>query len=139
MPAPILTTSRAPHVPAKQGKVRDIYDLGDRLLISATDRISAFDVVLNEGIPNKGKVLTQISAFWFKTLGHVVRHHVLSTACADFPEPFRSHPEIFAGIKRGMTKYSMSEIFEGKYCGACHMSVAFPTTDCQRCHSKPVR
>jgi c(7)-type cytochrome triheme protein len=49
------------------------------------------------------------------------------------------HPEIFAGIKKGMTKYSMSEIFEGKYCGACHMSVAFPTTDCQRCHSKPVR
>lgn len=49
------------------------------------------------------------------------------------------HPEIFAGIRKGMTKYSMSEIFEGKYCGACHRSVAFPTTDCQRCHAKPVR
>jgi c(7)-type cytochrome triheme protein len=49
------------------------------------------------------------------------------------------HPEIFGGVKKGTTKYSMIEIFEGKYCGACHLSVAFPTTDCQRCHSKPVR
>ena len=49
------------------------------------------------------------------------------------------HPEIFAGVKKGNTKYSMTEIFEGRYCGQCHMTVAFPTTDCQRCHSKPVR
>ncbi len=49
------------------------------------------------------------------------------------------HPEIFAGVKKGATKYSMVEIFEGRYCGQCHQSVAFPTTDCQRCHSKPVR
>ena len=49
------------------------------------------------------------------------------------------HPEIFAGIKKGTTKYSMAEIFDGKYCGACHMTVAFPTIDCQRCHTKPVR
>ena len=49
------------------------------------------------------------------------------------------HPEIFASIKKGATKYSMTEIFEGKFCGACHVTVAFPTTDCQRCHSKPVR
>jgi c(7)-type cytochrome triheme protein len=49
------------------------------------------------------------------------------------------HPEIFAGIKKGTTKYSMMEIFEGKYCGQCHTSVAFPMTDCQRCHTKPVQ
>jgi c(7)-type cytochrome triheme protein len=49
------------------------------------------------------------------------------------------HPEIFAGVKRGTTKYSMVEIFEGRYCGQCHLNAAFPTTDCQRCHTKPVR
>ncbi len=48
------------------------------------------------------------------------------------------HPEIFVGVKKGTTKYSMVEIFEGKYCGACHSTVAFPTLDCQRCHTKPV-
>ena len=49
------------------------------------------------------------------------------------------HPEIFKGVKRGSTTYTMAEIFDGKYCGACHVSVAFPTLDCQRCHSKPVQ
>jgi len=49
------------------------------------------------------------------------------------------HPEIFMGVKRGATKYSMVDIFEGKYCGACHVAVAFPTIDCQRCHSRPVQ
>jgi len=97
MTVPVLTTSHSDAVPARQGKVRDIYDLGDRLLIVATDRLSAFDVVMNEGIPNKGKVLTQISMFWFRTLEHVVPNHVLSTVCEDFPEPFRSRPGIFAG------------------------------------------
>ena len=97
MSAPILTTAHDGIVPWKQGKVRDIYDLGDRLLICATDRLSAFDVVLSEGIPNKGKVLTQISAFWFRKLEHVVPNHILSTVCAEFPEPFRSRPDIFAG------------------------------------------
>ncbi len=93
----VTSTAHGSILPSKQGKVRDIYDLGDRLLLSATDRISAFDVVLTEGIPNKGKVLTQISAFWFQRLGHIVPHHVLSTAYRDFPEPFCSRPEIFAG------------------------------------------
>jgi phosphoribosylaminoimidazole-succinocarboxamide synthase len=61
-----------------RGKVRDIYDLGDKLLIVATDRLSAFDVVLPTPIPDKGKVLTQISLFWFETLANVLPHHVLS-------------------------------------------------------------
>jgi phosphoribosylaminoimidazole-succinocarboxamide synthase len=93
----VTQTASASFTPSKQGKVRDIYDLGDRLLIVATDRLSAFDVVLPDGIPNKGKVLTQISAFWFTSLAHVVPSHVISTSLEDFPEPFRSHPEIFAG------------------------------------------
>jgi phosphoribosylaminoimidazole-succinocarboxamide synthase len=61
-----------------RGKVRDIYELGDKLLIVATDRLSAFDVVLPTPIPDKGKVLTQISLFWFETLANVVPNHVLS-------------------------------------------------------------
>jgi len=61
-----------------RGKVRDIYDLGDRLLIVATDRLSAFDVVLPTPIPDKGRVLTQLSMFWFDKLADVVPHHVLS-------------------------------------------------------------
>lgn len=83
--------------PAKQGKVRDLYDLGDKLLIVATDRISAFDVILPDGIPNKGKVLTQISDFWFTRLSSVVRNHVITTAVSEFPEPFRSAPDVFGG------------------------------------------
>lgn len=93
----VTQTASTSFTPSKQGKVRDIYDLGDRLLIVATDRLSAFDVVLPDGIPNKGKVLTQISTFWFTSLAHVVPSHVISTSLEDFPEPFRSHPEIFAG------------------------------------------
>ncbi len=93
----ITTTASGRFTPTKQGKVRDLYDLGDTLLIVATDRLSAFDVILPDGIPNKGKVLTQISSFWFERLSHIVPNHVLSTDVRDFPEPFRSAPEIFAG------------------------------------------
>ncbi len=67
-----------------RGKVRDLYELGDLLLIVATDRLSAFDVVLPTPIPDKGRVLTQLSLFWFETLRHVVPNHVLSST--DFPE-----------------------------------------------------
>lgn len=67
------------------------------MIIVATDRLSAFDVVLRDGIPNKGKVLTQISAFWFRRLAHVVPNHVISTDVKDFPEPYRSAPEVFEG------------------------------------------
>lgn len=93
----VTSTARPGLAPARQGKVRDIYDLGDSLLIAATDRLSAFDVVLPDGIPNKGKVLTQISAFWFRRLAPLVGNHLLSTDVADFPRPFRDLPEVFAG------------------------------------------
>jgi phosphoribosylaminoimidazole-succinocarboxamide synthase len=93
----ITTTASGSFHPTKQGKVRDLYDLGNAVLIVATDRLSAFDVILPDGIPNKGKVLTQISTFWFKKLAGIVPHHILTTAIEDFPEPFRSAPEIFSG------------------------------------------
>jgi phosphoribosylaminoimidazole-succinocarboxamide synthase len=96
-PTVINTTASEGFLPSKQGKVRDLYDLGDSLLIVATDRLSAFDVILPDGIPNKGKVLTQISAFWFALLQDRVPNHVISLDIADFPEPFRSAPEVFAG------------------------------------------
>ena len=67
------------------------------MLIVATDRLSAFDVVLPYNIPNKGKVLTQLSTFWFEKLEHIVPNHILSVDTQDFPEPFRSSPEVFAG------------------------------------------
>ena len=68
-----------------RGKVRDIYDLGKNLLIVATDRISAFDVVLPNGIPHKGRVLNQISTYWFKTLEDITRHHMVATEIEGFP------------------------------------------------------
>ncbi|MBK7257011.1 MAG: phosphoribosylaminoimidazolesuccinocarboxamide synthase [Ignavibacteriae bacterium] len=98
MPAHVITsTAGGPFTPSQQGKVRDIYALGDRLLLCATDRLSAFDVILPDGIPGKGEVLTRISAFWFQKLSHVVPHHLISIEQEDLPEPFRSRPDIFAG------------------------------------------
>lgn len=83
--APVLMESRIPHLPLwRRGKVRDVYDLGDRLLVVATDRISAFDAVLPTGIPGKGVLLTQISLFWFDLLGDVVPHHVVSSDVAAY-------------------------------------------------------
>jgi phosphoribosylaminoimidazole-succinocarboxamide synthase len=80
-----------------QGKVRDIYDLGDKLLIVATDRISAFDVVMANGIPYKGIVLTQISLFWFDFLSGVVEHHLISDDVKSFPQPYCNYGEQLAG------------------------------------------
>ncbi len=94
---PILET----HIPEatlwRRGKVRDVYDLGDRLLIVATDRISAFDVVLPTGIPGKGAVLTQLSLFWFRLLGDVVPNHVIASDVADYPANLRAHREQLEG------------------------------------------
>src|ERR1700688_5041226 len=87
---PILHTTLDHRSPDRQGKVRDIYEFGDRLLIVATDRISAFDYVLASGIPDKGKVLTQISAFWFERMRGIVDHHMLSLDPMSFPEPGRA-------------------------------------------------
>ncbi|MDD2904528.1 MAG: phosphoribosylaminoimidazolesuccinocarboxamide synthase, partial [Syntrophales bacterium] len=78
MSAPVLTTALTGLGSRHQGKVRDIYDLGDRLLLVATDRISAFDVVMAEPIPDKGRILTGLSAFWFRHLADVVPNHLIS-------------------------------------------------------------
>ena len=69
----------------RRGKVRDIYDLGDTLLIVATDRVSAFDVVLPTGIPDKGKVLNQLSLFWFRLVSDIVKSHVVESDAARYP------------------------------------------------------
>ena len=80
-----------------RGKVRDIYDLGDTLLIVATDRISAFDVVMPNPIPDKGMVLTRISRFWFEATKDIAPNHLISTEVEDFPEACRPYREILAG------------------------------------------
>ena len=92
----VLQTNMAVAEP-NRGKVRDIYDLGDKLLIVATDRISAFDVVMANGIPYKGIILTQISRFWFDFLSPDVEHHLISDDVASFPEPFCSYSDQLAG------------------------------------------
>ena len=76
-----------------RGKVRDIYDLGDTLLIVASDRISAFDVVMADPIPDKGKILTQISAFWFSQIADIVPHHLMSTDVAAYPQACQPYAE----------------------------------------------
>ena len=83
--------------PTSCGKVRDIYDLGETLLLVASDRISAFDVVLGDPIPFKGEVLTKLSLFWFELLGDVVPNHLLSADVADLPTEFASMRDHLAG------------------------------------------
>src|SRR5208282_5936314 len=91
----IRETNFAGLAPIARGKVRDIYDLGDRLLIVATDRLSAFDVVMPTPIPDKGRVLTQLSLFWFNLLKDVIPHHVISAT--EFPAPFDKFQDDLAG------------------------------------------
>jgi phosphoribosylaminoimidazole-succinocarboxamide synthase len=85
MPAQVVTTTDLPLPKFSVGKVRDTYDLGDRLLMVATDRISAFDCILPNGIPDKGRVLTQLSAFWFDRLSDVIANHLISMDLAELP------------------------------------------------------
>lgn len=84
MSEPVVETS-LPHWPVRRGKVRDVYDLGNELLIVATDRISAFDYILPNGIPDKGRILTQLSVFWFELLGEP--HHLISADVDQMPLP----------------------------------------------------
>jgi phosphoribosylaminoimidazole-succinocarboxamide synthase len=95
--APLLQT-RFPGLPLlRSGKVRDVYAVGDRLILVATDRISAFDYVLGSGIPDKGRILTQLSAFWFEYLRGVVPNHVVSLDVADFPSEAQPYAEDLRG------------------------------------------
>ena len=93
-----LDATALPGLPSpRRGKVRDVYDLGDRLLVVATDRISAFDVVLAPGIPGKGAILTQLSTFWFRRFEGLVPNHLLETDAAAFPPDLAAHAGLLAG------------------------------------------
>ena len=81
----------------RRGKVRDVYDLGTELLVVTTDRLSAFDVVLPQGIPDKGRVLNQLSLFWFGRLETVIPNHVVASEVGDFPASLKPHREMLAG------------------------------------------
>lgn len=80
-----------------RGKVRDIYDLGETLLLVTSDRISAFDVIMNEPIPDKGFVLTQIAAFWFRQMEDIVKNHIISIDVADFPAECQPYADLLRG------------------------------------------
>jgi len=92
---PIVLSTDVAEFPCRRGKVRDVYDLGDRLAIVATDRISAFDWVMPNGIPGKGRVLTALTLFWLKFLK--VPNHLISAEVADLPDTFRQKASEFAG------------------------------------------
>jgi len=81
----------------RRGKVRDIYDLGNSLLMVASDRISAFDVVLPNGIPGKGRLLTQISLYWFRQMEDIIKNHLIATQVSDYPEPCRKYKDQLEG------------------------------------------
>jgi phosphoribosylaminoimidazole-succinocarboxamide synthase len=94
----IVLKSEMPDIGApRRGKVRDIYDLGEHLLLVVTDRVSAFDVVLPNGIPGKGKVLTQISVFWFRQMEDIIKNHIVAADVKDFPRSLHKYREMLEG------------------------------------------
>jgi phosphoribosylaminoimidazole-succinocarboxamide synthase len=97
MKAPVSQTDFQDLKLLKRGKVRDIYDLGDNLLMVATDRISAFDVVMPDPIPDKGIILTQISLFWFEIMQSIVENHVISADVEEFPDACQPYADILRG------------------------------------------
>ncbi len=107
--------------PDYAGKVRDIYELGDQLLIVATDRVSAYDVILGEGIPGKGRMLTRISRFWFEKLRDLVPNHYVSTDPASFPAPFAQHGSLLEGrsmLVRKAKRYDVECVVRGYLAGS---------------------
>src|SRR6185437_681159 len=104
-----------------RGKVRDVYDLDDRLLMVASDRISAFDHILPTAIPDKGKILTQLSAYWFRRLSPLVATHLISTDVADFPKEVAAHNEFLDGrtmLVRKTNKISIECVVRGYLAGS---------------------
>src|ERR1051325_2947177 len=97
---PVMPTSTLTTLPLPifiRGKVRDVYDLGDRLLMVASDRISAFDFVLGTPVPDKGKILTQISAWWFKKIEDIAPNHLISADVNQFPYELRTYRDALEG------------------------------------------
>jgi phosphoribosylaminoimidazole-succinocarboxamide synthase len=97
MPQEVVLQTNLPLPLFGRGKVRDTYDLGDHLLMVATDRLSAFDAILPNGIPDKGRVLTLLSAFWFGRTGEIVPNHLITIETADLPESLSASAEMLAG------------------------------------------
>ena len=95
--ADVVLRTEIPGVAVRHGKVRDIYDLGDKLLLVASDRLSAFDVIMKTGIPHKGRVLTQISKFWFGFLAGAVENHLITDDVRKYPKPFCDNAGQLAG------------------------------------------
>ena len=93
----VLLNTQLPFKPFGKGKVRDTYDLGDKLLMVTTDRLSAFDVVLPNGIPYKGQVLTQLSTFWFRETEQIIPNHLITTSLNEYPPELRAHRNQLAG------------------------------------------
>lgn len=120
--APIVTETRLPGLRLlHKGKVRDVYDLGAHLLIVATDRVSAYDCVLSPGIPDKGRVLTSLSTFWFETLKDVVQNHVVETDVAKMPAEVRRHADVLAGrsmLVRRLTMFPVECVVRGYLTGS---------------------
>ncbi|MCR4762563.1 MAG: phosphoribosylaminoimidazolesuccinocarboxamide synthase [Lachnospiraceae bacterium] len=117
--------------PVKAGKVREIYDLGDRLILVATDRLSAFDVILKSAIPGRGKVLTGMSAFWFGFTRDIIGNHMISTDTADMPEFFRT--DEFAGramLCKKLTMLPIECIVRGYITGSGYQSYKENGTVC---------
>jgi len=107
----VLTSTNLTHfTPAHRGKVRDLYDLGDELLIISTDRISAFDIVLPNGIPDKGRVLTGLSKFWFNYTQSVVDNHLITTEIADYPDPLHVDAETLNGRSMLVSKAARVDV-----------------------------
>jgi phosphoribosylaminoimidazole-succinocarboxamide synthase len=125
------------HFPAlkllKRGKVRDIYDLGETLLLVATDRISAFDVIMPDPIPDKGKILTQISLFWFKIMEHITPNHVLSTDVSTYPKICRPYADVLEGrsmLVRKATPLPVECVVRGYLSGSGWLSYQKNRTVC---------
>ena len=97
-----------PGLPAKSGKVRDVFDLGDKLLMVVTDRISAFDVILPNGVPDKGKVLNQLSLFWMEFLG--MKNHLITADADEYPEILRPYRDDLRGRSMLVKKVNMVEV-----------------------------
>ncbi len=103
-----LLECEIPGIPRKSGKVRDVFDLGDRLLMVVTDRISAFDVILPSGVPDKGKVLNQLSLFWLDFFG--VKNHLVTANVDEYPDVLKPYADELRGRSMLVRKVKMIEV-----------------------------
>src|SRR6185436_19742383 len=127
---PVVRTD-LPGLPApKRGKVRDVYDLGDRLLIVATDRLSAYDHVLSPGIPDKGKLLHQMSTFWFERLGSIVPHHLLGGDLPEVLAPYAAQLEGRSALVRKARVVPFECVARGYLAGSGHREYLESGTVC---------